>query len=164
MRTARAFANHPTAALWGSRSPLKVEARHPDEDRREICRGVWRCTVSAETAVSVIRKRQLNAPVCIVVIGLGMVILGLLTQRDPVLMIGGAIWTAIGIDSYTRVKTTNIVRLREGAAVSEVMISQDNELAMEFVEDITATVATLKELRDHELNCGREAVSHAKAG
>jgi len=164
MRTARAFINHPTAALWGSRSPLKVEARRADEDRHEICRGIWRCTVSAETTVSVIRKRKLNAPICIIVIGLGMVILGVLAHSDPVLMMDGAIWTAIGIDSYTRVKTTSFVMLREGAVESEVMISQDNELVMEFVEDITASIANLKELRDHEMSCAREAVSHAKAG
>jgi hypothetical protein len=164
MRTARAFISDPTAALWGSRLPLKVGTKSGDEDRREICRGVWRCTVSADTTVSVIRKRKLNAPICIIVIGLGMVMLSLLTHRDPLLMIGGGIWTAIGFDSYTRVRATNFVMLREGAVESEVMISQDNELVMEFVEDITATVANLKELRDREMSCARQTVSHAKAG
>jgi len=164
MRTARAFISDPPTASWGSRAPLKVGTRSGDEERREVCRGIWRCTVSADATVSVIRKRQLNAPVCIVVIGLGIVILSLLVHRDAVLMMGGAIWTAIGIDSCLRVKTTNFVRLREGAAESEVMISQDNDLVMEFVEDINATIANLKELRDHEMSCVSGAVNHAKAG
>jgi hypothetical protein len=62
------------------------------------------------------------------------------------------------------VRATNFVMLREGAVESEVMISQDNELVMEFVEDITATVAHLKELQDREMSGARQTVSHAKAG
>jgi hypothetical protein len=93
-----------------------------------------------------------------------MVILSVLTHLDPLLMMGGGIWTAIGIDSYTRVKATNFVTLRNGGAEAEVMMSQDNQLVMEFVDEISSTVATLKTLRDSERSCAGHTANHAKAG
>ena len=164
MRTARAFVSGSSVALWDSRPPLQVGTRLGDSRTREVCRGVWRCTVSADTVVSVTRRRKLNAPLCIIAIGLGMVVLSVLTHIDPLLMMGGGIWTAIGIDSYTRVKSTNFVTLRNCAVESEVMMSQDNQLVMEFVEEISSTVANLRALRNHEDSCAGHAADHAKAG
>ena len=165
MRTARGLSGGFPSAPWaGGSPPLRVAADIRDLEASDVCRGVWRCRVSADTTVSVIRKRRLGASLAMIAIGVGILVLGVMMGPDPALMVGGGIWAAIGIDSCARVKPTSLVKLRNGSAENEVMNSQDDDLVNSFVEQISAEVAKLKALRgEHKLWKSRTAI-RAKAG
>jgi hypothetical protein len=162
MRTARAWNGVLLPASWaGTRTPIRV-ARNEKDGTCEVSRGAWWCRVSADTTVTVLRKRRLRIPLAMIAIGMSMVTFGVLMGMDPAAIVGGAIWAALGFDSCTRVKPTNFVRVRNGSEESEVMSSQDHELVNDFVEEITAKAANLKAQREEEETWS--AANRAKAG